>query len=104
MKVSSIFEKIKKTNEIGQEYWEAREFCSILEYMKWDKFLNVVRKAVKSCENSGINPSDHFPRVEKMVKIESNATRDIGDIHLSRYACYLIIQNGDSSKEVIALG
>lgn len=98
------FENIKKVNEIGQEYWSARELHSVLEYIKWDKFLNVIEKAITSCKNSGQEPENHFPRVEKMVKIGSGANRDIGDIHLSRYACYLIVQNGDPSKEVIALG
>jgi len=100
----SPFESIKLINKIGQEYWSARELHSVLEYIKWDKFLNVIDKAVTACKNSGQEPEDHFPRVEKMVQIGSGAKRDIGDIHLSRYACYLIVQNGDPSKEVIALG
>ncbi|MEI9955402.1 MAG: BRO family protein [Ferruginibacter sp.] len=100
----AIFEKIKKTNEIGQEYWSARELFTALEYIKWDKFLNVIAKAKEACENSGQPVQDHFPRVEKMVVIGSSAQRDIGDLHLTRYACYLIIQNADPSKEVVALG
>ena len=75
-----------------------------MEYIKWDKFLNVVDKAKEACLNSHQDPENHFPRVEKMVKIGSGANRDIGDLHLSRYACYLIIQNADPSKEVVALG
>ena len=71
---------------------------------KLDKFLNVIDKAVTACEKSGQKTENHFPQVEKLVKIGSGATRDIGDIHLSRYACYLIVQNGDPSKKVIALG
>jgi len=63
-----------------------------------------VNKAKEACKNSGQDPDDHFPRVEKMVKIGSGAMRDIGDLHLSRYACYLIIQNADPSKEIVALG
>ena len=100
----TIFEKIKHLNSIGQEYWSARELFSVLDYIKWDKFLNVIEKAKQACKNSGQEPNDHFPRVENMVEIGSGAKRDIGDIHLSRYACYLIIQNADPSKEVIALG
>ncbi|MDD4385852.1 MAG: DNA damage-inducible protein D [Bacteroidales bacterium] len=100
----TIFEKIKSTNEIGQEFWSARELFTVLEYIKWDKFLNVVDKARQACQNSGQEPEDHFPRVEKLVEIGSGAKRDIGDIHLSRYACYLIVQNADPSKEVVALG
>ncbi len=99
-----IFEEIKHFNEIDQEYWSARELYTVLEYIKWDKFLNVIDKAKQACKNSGQEPKDHFPRVEKLVKIGSGANRDIGDIQLSRYACYLIVQNADPSKEVIALG
>ncbi len=99
-----IFEDIKKINEIGQEYWSARELFSVLEYIKWDKFLNVIEKAKKACKNSGQHPDNHFPRVEKLVEIGSGALRDIGDIFLTRYACYLIVQNADPSKEVVALG
>lgn len=99
-----IFEDIKKINEIGQEYWSARELFTVLEYIKWDKFLNVIDKAKKACENSGQLIDNHFPRVEKLVEIGSGAIRDIGDIYLTRYACYLIVQNADPSKEVVALG
>lgn len=104
MDSKTIFEEIKQLNEIGQEYWNARELFTVLEYIKWDKFLNVVDKAKQACKNSGQEPDDHFPRVEKLVEIGSGAKRDIGDINLSRYACYLIVQNADPSKEVIALG
>jgi DNA-damage-inducible protein D len=104
MTTQNKFEAIKHVNEIGQEYWSARELFKVLEYIKWDKFLNVVDKAKTACENSGQDSNDHFPRVEKMVTIGSGALRDVGDLHLSRYACYLIIQNADPSKEVIALG
>ncbi|NQX97057.1 MAG: DNA damage-inducible protein D, partial [Flavobacteriales bacterium] len=101
---NTIFEQIKHVNEIGQEYWSARELYTVLEYIKWDKFLNVIKKAKQACVNSGEEPNDHFPQVENMVQIGSGAKRNIGDIQLSRYACYLIIQNADPSKEVIALG
>ena len=103
-KQSSVFENIKKSNEIGQEYWSARELFAAVEYIKWDKFLNVIDKAKEACENSGQSVQDHFPRMEKMVEIGSGAQRDIGDLHLTRYACYLIIQNADPSKEIVALG
>lgn len=100
----SKFEDIKHTNKIGQEYWSARELYEVLEYAKWDKFLNVIDKAKQACKNSGQEPNDHFPRVEKLIDLPKGAKRDIGDIHLSRYACYLIVQNADPSKEVVALG
>jgi DNA-damage-inducible protein D len=99
-----IFEQIKRLNEINQEYWSARELCEVLEYTKWDKFLNVIEKAKQACKNSGQEPNDHFPHVEKLIDLPKGAKRDIGDIHLSRYACYLIVQNADPSKEVVALG
>jgi DNA-damage-inducible protein D len=104
MNSKQVFEDIKKLNKIGQEYWSARELYGILDYLKWDKFLKVIDKAKQSCENSGVNSEDHFPLVENMVEIGSGAKRNIGDIHLSRYACYLIIQNADPSQEVVALG
>lgn len=104
MSSPTIFEKIKHVNAIGQEYWSARELFKVLEYIKWDKFLNVIAKAKESCKNSGQAIDDHFPRVEKMVEIGSGAVKDVGDIHLTRYACYLIIQNADPRKEIIALG
>jgi DNA-damage-inducible protein D len=104
MNNQSVFENIKRINTIGQEYWSARELHSALEYIKWDKFLNVIAKAKDACKNSGQTIEDHFPRVEKMVEIGSGAMKDVGDIHLTRYACYLIIQNADPRKEIIALG
>ena len=101
---NTVFESIKHNNEIGQEYWSARELFVALEYAKWDKFLNVIEKAKESCKNSEQEIDDHFPQVAKMVTIGSGAVRDIRDLHLSRYACYLIIQNADPGKEIVALG
>jgi DNA-damage-inducible protein D len=100
----SLFENIKHTNNIGQEFWSARELFTSLEYLKWDKFLNVIDKAKEACKNSGFDILDHFPQVEKMVEIGSGAMKNVGDLHLTRYACYLIVQNADSRKEIVALG
>ena len=97
------FNSIANTLEDSQvEYWFARDLEKVLGYEKWDKFQKVVDKAKRACENSGIEVTDHFRQVGKMVAIGSGVKRDIGDIVLTRYACYLIAQNGDSSKEPIA--
>lgn len=102
---SSLFEEYKKINSEGQDYWSARDLFKILDYQKWDKFKNVIDRAKEACKNSNQNPDDHFPRVEKLVTIGSNAVRDIGDLNLSRYACYLIVQNADpTNKPIVALG
>jgi DNA-damage-inducible protein D len=78
--------------------------AEILQYKRWDKFFNAIEKAKEACENSGINAEDHFSHVGKMVELGSNAQREIEDLMLSRYACYLIVQNADPRKEVVALG
>ncbi len=100
----NIFEQHKIMNEFGVEYWSARDFYKILEYSDWRNFFNVIKKAINACKNSGQDDLDHFVRVVKMVDIGSGAKRDIGDLELSRYACYLIVQNADPSKKVVALG
>ncbi len=98
------FESIKHINEDGQEYWLARELQHVLEYTEWRNFIKVIDKAKIACENSEIFVEDHFVDVNKMVEIGSSAERIVDDIQLSRYACYLITQNGDPRKEVIAIG
>ena len=101
---SKSFEEIKHIDKYGNEYWEARELQKALTYTLWQKFMNVIEKAKIACKNSGYNDNDHFIQVDKMIEIGKNASRKILDYHLSRYACYLIVQNGDSRKEIIALG
>ena len=98
------FESIKHINEYGIEYWSARELQAVLEYTKWENFINVIDKAKEACDNSKNTVADHFADVRKMVKLGSGAEREIEDMMLSRHACYLIVQNGDPRKEVIALG
>ena len=100
----SVFEAIKKNNSSGLEYWFARDFQVILEYKEWRKFLGVIDKARQACLNSGQKIADHFVQVDKMVGIGSQTERSIEDYQLSRYACYLIVQNSDPSKPVVALG
>ena len=99
----TIFENIKHVDDDGNEYWYARELQKVLEYKRWDKFYNVIESAQVACSISNNNVLDHFSQVGKMVDIGSNTSRNIVDYKLSRYACYLIAQNGDSRKKVIAL-
>ena len=100
----TVFENIKHIDEYGNEYWEARELQVVLEYAQWRRFNEVINRALISCDNSGMDISNHFAEVGKMVEIGSNAKRKQIDYKLSRYACYLIVQNSDPRKEVVALG
>ena len=100
---NQTFEDIKHIDENGIEFWFARELQLVLDYKEWRKFEGVVQRAMKACKNSDINDLDHFVGADKMVQIGSGAERMQKDYKLTRYACYLIAQNGDPRKEVIAL-
>ena len=102
-RTETMFEDIKHIDEYGNEFWYARELMAILEYIKWQKFKEVIEKAKDTCKSSNYNVLDHFTGAGKMVDIGSKTTREIEDYKLSRYACYLIAQNGDSRKKTIAL-
>ena len=105
LKISnSVFEDIKHIDKFGNEFWLARELMVTLEYKKWQKFKNVIDNAKLACENSNNLIEDHFTQVGKVVEIGSKTSRKIIDYKLSRYACYLIVQNSDPRKEVVALG
>lgn len=97
------FEDIKHTDEDGAEFWYARELMPILQYSNWQNFEKLIEKARVSCKNSDVSVFDHFIDISKMVQIGSGAYRKQVDYKLTRYACYLIAQNGDSRKKVIAL-
>ena len=97
------FEDIKHIDEKGIEFWFARELQLVLDYKEWRKFENVIKKAIDACKNSGISALEHFVGADKLSKRANNAEVLISDYKLTRYACYLIAQNGDPRKEVIAL-
>lgn len=99
----NAFEEIKRIDENGNEYWLARELQITLEYKQWRRFESVINRAKISCEKSSIKIGDHFANIGKMVKT-GDSIRKIEDYSLSRYACYLIVQNADPKKEVVALG
>jgi DNA-damage-inducible protein D len=96
------FENLKLSNEHGAEYWSARDLQLLLGYSQWRRFEDAVRRAITSCEQSGNNPQNHFASAGKMVGLGSGSAREVDDYHLSRFACYLIAQNGDPRKPEIA--
>ena len=100
----SIFEEIKRVDENGAEYWSARDMAKVLEYLEYRNFLPVIKKAKEACVNSQHKVDDHFVDMHEMVTIGSGAKRSLDTVKLSRYACYLIVQNADPSKKVVANG
>src|SRR3989339_676489 len=101
MRLRKSFEE-SAYEEQGVEYWLARDLQKLLDYDEWRNFINVIEKAKISCKNSGQNVYDHFVGVNKTIPMPKGATKEIDDLMLTRYACYLIAQNGDSRKEQIA--
>ena len=98
------FEEIRHYGTEGQEFWSARELAPLLDYRDWRNFQKVLTRATQACEASNQAASDHFVETTKMVVLGSGAQRELEDVHLSRYACYLVVQNGDPAKPVIAAG
>lgn len=96
------FEDLKKHNEHGAEYWSARALQSRLGYSQWRRFEQAIERAITSCKESGNPPEHHFAGVGKMIGLGKGGQRDVEDYHLSRFACYLIAQNGDPRKPEIA--
>ena len=99
-----MFESIRQRDDQGREFWLARQLAGVLEYSQFRHFLPVIARAKDACRNSGQLPGDHFEDILTMVPIGSGAHRQVEDFRLSRYACYLIVQNGDPTKPVIANG
>nr|WP_295928744.1 DNA damage-inducible protein D [uncultured Dyadobacter sp.] len=100
----SLFEQIKKTDDEGNEFWSARDLAKVLEYTEYRNFKPVIKKAKEACKQSGQSVDNHFVHLHEMVVIGSGANRSLENVKLSRYACYLIVQNADPAKEVVALG
>src|SRR3989338_3688110 len=100
----SPFERIRRTNEAGNEYWSSRDFSQVLGYTDYRNFEQVVQKARMACFNSGQRIEDHFVDITEMIEIGKGGQREVKAILLSRYACYLAIQNADPTKDIVALG
>jgi DNA-damage-inducible protein D len=100
----TTFDSIRHLDTEGNEFWLARELAPLLDYPQWRNFMQVLEKARLACQKTGCAVADHFADIRKMVNIGSGARREVEDVRLSRYACYLIVQNGDPAKPVIASG
>lgn len=101
-KAKETFESIKKIDENGNEWWSSRELAKVLTYVNYKYFLEVMRKAWSAAANSGVNPADHFVVYNEMVSIGSNAERQVDTVKMSRFACYLTVQNADPTKTIVA--
>ena len=102
VKLHASFEELVQTDETGGEFWLARDLQELLGYAKWENFAKVIERAKTACRTSGHDDGDHFLDVRKMIELGKTATRPVDDVALTRYACYLVAQNGDPSKEAIA--
>lgn len=100
----SPFERIRRTNEAGNDYWSSRDFAQVLGYTDYRNFEQVVQKGRMACFNSGQRVEDHFVDITEMIEIGKGGQREVRSILMSRYACYLVIQNADPAKEIVALG
>ena len=100
----SLFDEIRHIDDAGVEYWKSRELAKALNYTDYRNFVSVIKKAQESCRKSGHKVENHFVDVNEMVSIAYGVQREIDDTQLSRYACYLIVQNADPSKKIVALG
>ena len=103
-RAQTIFEQIRQVDENGNEFWSARELGKVLEYSEFRHFIPVIDRAKEACKNSGFSVSDHFEDILDMIELGKGAKRSVDSIKLSRYACYLIVQNADPSKEIVATG
>ncbi len=100
----TVFEQLKKVDEYGNEYWSARDLSKVLEYSEYRHFIPVINRAKEACVNSGQNTMDHFEDILEMIALAKGAQREVESVKLSRYASYLIVQNADPSKEIVAQG
>lgn len=100
----TVFEQIKETDEKGNEFWGARKLSKILDYAEFRNFIPVIERAKEACKNSGQDTLNHFVDYHEMIELGKGATKDFPSVKLSRYGCYLIVQNADPGKEIVALG
>ncbi len=100
----SPFERIRRTNPAGNEFWSSRDFAQVLAYTDYRNFEAVIEKARTACFNSGQRVEDHFVEITELIEIGKGGQRPVKTVMMSRYACYLVIQNADPAKEIVAVG